>query len=130
MGNNHWLPAGQFPSATQDPKLQWSLNPANFTLPAIDSMGFGNTPPRLFFGPGAFNLDLSLAKDFRLGKEGRNLEFKAESFNTLNHFNPSNPNTSLSYNFVTGAKSNNNFGVITGVQNDARRVVLSLRFRF
>ena len=102
----------------------------NFKLPFIDSKGYGNTPPTLFFGPGAFNLDLSLAKDFRLGAEGRILEFKAESFNTLNHFNPSNPNTTLSYNFVTGAQSNASFGTIGGTQVDARRVVLSLRFRF
>src|SRR5262249_46461436 len=34
MGNNIFLPQGQNPSATEDPRLQWSLNPANFTLPS------------------------------------------------------------------------------------------------
>jgi hypothetical protein len=130
MGNNPWLPAGQFPSATENPKLQWALNPANFTLPDINSKGYGNTPPNMFFGPGAFNLDLSLAKDFRLGAEGRNLELKMETFNTLNHMNPNNPGTSLTYNFNTGAQTNSNFGVISGTQVGARRVILSLRFRF
>ncbi len=110
--------------------MQWALNPANFTLPDINSKGYGNTPGTLFFGPGAFNLDLSLAKDFRMGAEGRNLELKMETFNTLNHFNPSNPSTSLTYNFNTGAQTNSNFGVISGNQVGARRVILSLRFRF
>ena len=51
-------------------------------------------------------------------------------FNTFNHFNPSNPNTSLTYNFATGAQTNANFGAITTAQNQSRRSVLSLKFRF
>jgi hypothetical protein len=82
------------------------------------------------YGPGAFNLDLSVAKQFRLGSESRILEFRAESFNTLNHFNPNNPNSSLTYNFVNGAQTNASFGTIGGAQVQARRTILSLRFRF
>jgi len=131
MGNDIFLPNGQFPSRTEDPRLQWALNSANFTLPAIDSLGIGNTPQTLFYGPGVVNMDFSLAKQFPFGKDERKLlECRAESFNTFNHFNPNNPNTGLTYNFTTGAQTNANFGTITGAQVQARRTILSLRFRF
>ncbi len=131
MGGNAYLPDGQFPSKTEDPRLQVAFNPANFTLPAIDSLGIGNTPPTLRYGPGAFNLDMSLAKNFKFGRDGRyGTEFRVETFNTLNHFNPNNPNTSLTYNFTTGAQTNAAFGTIQGAQVQARRAIMSLRFRF
>ena len=129
MGNNPYLPEGQYPSKTEDPRLQVPFNTANFTLPPADSLGIGNTPPTIAYGPGVFNLDFSLAKEFRFA-ETRRLEFRVETFNTLNHFNPSNPNTSLTYNFATGAQTNASFGVITGAQVQARRAILSARFRF
>ncbi|MDR3701849.1 MAG: carboxypeptidase-like regulatory domain-containing protein [Candidatus Sulfopaludibacter sp.] len=129
MGNNTFLPAGQYPSKTEDPRLQWALNSANFTLPAANSLGIGNTPPSMFYGPGVFNLDFSLAKETRI-KERYTLELRIETFNTLNHFNPGNPNTSLNYNYLTGAQTNANFGVITGAQVQARHSALSLRLRF
>jgi hypothetical protein len=129
MGSDIFLPSGQFPIATEDPNLQWALNKANFILPAKESLGIGNTPPTLFFGPGAFNLDLSAAKEFRVA-ERKSLEIRAESFNTLNHMNPNNPNSSLTWNFTTGAQTNANFGRISGAQVGARRVILSARFKF
>jgi hypothetical protein len=134
MGNNIYLPAGQFPSTREDTRLQVPLNPANFNLPAIDSLGIGNTPPTLFYGPGLVNFDFSLAKMTKLDSDGRRtLELRAEAFNTFNHFNPGNPGTGLSYQFqnaVQGAQTNSNFGVITGAQVGARRMILSARIRF
>ncbi len=131
MGSNVYLPEGQYPSTREDPRLQYAFNPANFTLPGAGSLGIGNTPPSLLYGPGAINLDFSLAKEFPLAKDGqRMLEFRVEAFNMLNHFNPNNPNAGLTYNFVTGAQTNSNFGVITGAAVQARRTVLSLRFKF
>jgi hypothetical protein len=136
MGDNPFLPDGQFPSRTEDPRLQWALNASNFTLPHAASLGIGNTPPVLFHGPGLVNLDFSIAKEIPLANDGRRkLEFRAEMFNALNHFNPNNPNTTggngqLNYNFTTGAQTNSGFGVITGAQVQARRMVLSARFEF
>jgi hypothetical protein len=135
MGNEILRTDGKFNKASEDPGLQWALNPANFTLPAINSLGIGNTPPTLFHGPGLFNVDLSLAKNFRVA-EGKTLEFRIETFNTFNHFNPGNPNSSLTYNCAGNcaatnlAQTNSNFGVITGSQVQARRTVMSLRFKF
>ena len=129
MGNNIFLPAGQYPSQTEDPRLQVPLNTANFTLPPANSLGIGNTPPTLFYGPGVFNLDFSLAKELKI-RESKTLELRVETFNTLNHFNPSNPNSTLTYNFTTGAQTTSNFGTITGAQVQARHTSLSARLRF
>jgi hypothetical protein len=130
MGSNMWLSEGQYPSKTEDPRLQYRLNQANFTLPPADSLGIGNTPLTLFFGPGVVNFDLALSKDFKLTETGKRLEFRVETFNTFNHFNPGNPNTSLTINQVTLAQTNASFGVISGAQVQARRAILSLRFTF
>ncbi len=129
MGNNIFLTDGTLPSATEDPRLQVPLNKNNFQLPPATSLGIGNTPMTLFYGPWMWNLDFSLAKMTRI-KEKATLEFRIETFNTLNHFNPSNPNTSLTWNFNTGAQTTANFGTITGAQVDPRRMVLSTRVRF
>jgi hypothetical protein len=129
MGSNMFLPTGQYPSATEDPRLQVPLNAANFALPPANSLGIGNTPPTLFYGPWLWNLDFSLAKMTKIA-EGKTLELRVETFNTLNHFNPSNPNTSLTWNFATGAQTNAAFGTIQSAQVQARHTVLSARFRF
>jgi hypothetical protein len=130
MNGGLWAPSGQYPSATADPRLQFPFNKASFSLPAATSLGIGNTPPTLTYGPGVFNADLSLSKEFQLGSEKRTLEVRAESFNAFNHFNPGNPNTSLSLNYATGANTNAAFGTISSAQVDARRFILSARFRF
>ena len=155
MTGSLWLPAGSTPASaasTADPRLWYplagcannataiaatgacSITPS-FTLPSASSFGIGNTPLTLFYGPGFENADLSLYKDFRLGRENRVLQFRVEAFNALNHFNPGNPNTSLTYTYNaatggTGTQTNANFGAITSAQNTARRLALSLRLRF
>jgi len=84
------------------------------------------------------NADISVSKTITLGAESRTLEFRAEAFNTLNHFNPSNPNTSLAINCNAvngvctpgGANTNAAFGQITSAALPARHAVVSVRFRF
>ena len=129
MGSNIFTTDGSLPSKTEDPRLQVPLNVANFTLPPANSLGIGNTPPTLFYGPWLWNLDFSLAKMTRIA-EGKTLELRVETFNTLNHFNPGNPNNLLTYNFTSGAQTNAAFGTIQTAQVDPRRAVLSVRFRF
>ena len=114
---------------TIDQRLYYPLNGPSFALPGIRSLGFGNTPPTLTYGPGMENIDLSIAKKFKVG-EGKSLEFRAEAFNSLNHFNPGNPNAALTFNFNTGAQTNANFGQITAAQHVARRMAVSLKLRF
>jgi len=129
MGTNIFTTDGSLPSKTEDPRLQVPLNAANFTLPPANSLGIGNTPPTLFYGPWLWNLDFSLAKMTRIAEKAT-LELRVETFNTLNHFNPGNPNNLLTYNFTSGAQTNAAFGTIQTAQVDPRRVVLSARFRF
>jgi hypothetical protein len=119
------------PATAPKGKLYYPLNAANFKLPAANSLGIGNTPPTLFLGPGFENFDFSLLKDVRLDKDGkRTLEFRAEAYNVLNHFNPGNPNTSLTLAYTTGANTNANFGSITTAIGQARHIALALKFRF
>jgi hypothetical protein len=111
--------------------LYYPLNAGNFKLPGATSLGIGNTPPTLFLGPGYEGFDFSMLKDIRLGHEGnRTLEFRAEAFNVLNHFNPGNPNTGLTIAYASGANTNANFGSITTGVGQARHLALAMKFRF
>ncbi|MBL8216766.1 MAG: TonB-dependent receptor [Bryobacterales bacterium] len=85
--------------------------PAQFT--------FGNAGRALFTGPGLFNLDMSLLKNFAI-TERWNVQFRAESFNVVNRANFEDPNT------VLGSPV---FGVI-GAARPARSVQLGLRLSF
>lgn len=145
MAGDLWLASGASPSSvgsTADPRLWYPFNAKTFALPPANSLGIGNTPPTLTYGPGVQTIDLSVYKDFKVGGEGRVLQIKAEAFNVLNHFNPGAPNTTLALNFATGANTNSQFGTISpssstvsgvqygGAQVQARHMVLSARFRF
>ena len=80
----------------------------------------------LLHGPGAFNLDLGLAKVFPIiPAKHVNLTFRADAFNLLNHPNFGNP----TLNIVTNASP---FGQITGTngQQPFRVGQFSLRLEF
>jgi hypothetical protein len=144
-----WLSDDASPKSvgsTADPRLWYTFNPASFKLPPANSLGIGNTPPTLTYGPGVASYDFTIYKDFKIG-ESKALQIKAEAFNVFNHFNPGAPNTLLNLNFATGANTNNLFGVIAptqtsvttagtgaavygGAQVQARHMVLSARFTF
>ncbi len=129
-----WLPAGATPAsvgATADARRWYPFDASHFVLPPANSFGIGNTPPTMTAGPGMWNMDLSVNKEFPLGKDNvRRIQVRFESFNTLNHFNPGNPSTSLTYNFTTNAITNSGFGTITSNQNKPRILAGSLRFSF
>jgi hypothetical protein len=128
-----WLPSNATPASvgsTAPANLWYNFNPASFSLPSATSLGIGNTPPTLTYGPGVENVDLSLYKDFHVWGEKRIIEVKFEAFNALNHFNPSNPNSALTLNFATGANTNSAFGTITSAALPARHAVVSARFSF
>jgi len=124
-----WYPIAACANNTAAVGSTCNITPS-FILPDKNSFGLGNTPLTLFYGPGFENADLSVSKQITLGKETRTLEFRAEAFNTLNHMNPSNPSTGLTYNYLTNAQTSTGIGGITGTQNTARHMALSLRFRF
>jgi hypothetical protein len=69
--------------------------------------------------PGAWNVELSLAKNFRI-TEGTKLQFRADMFNALNHVNLSGPNGSI---------NSPQFGRISGA-GGMRTMQMGLRFQF
>ena len=62
-------------------------NASAFAIPAPGGDGMGRN---VFIGPGFWNLDLGVAKNFDLTERIR-LQFRAEAFNSLNHPNFDNP---------------------------------------
>jgi outer membrane receptor protein involved in Fe transport len=103
------------------------LDPSVFAAPLITSAAnahFGNTRRNQFRGPGFFNMNLSLLRDFKL-KEKLTLQVRADALGFTNtpHFanpNVSCPGSATAADPITGSGqrcstgSNNNFGVVTG----------------
>jgi len=123
----------------KDP-MDYGLNPAAFAVPPLSAHGLGNGPPVLFWGPGSWNFDMSLFKAFKLSKsESRTLEFRVETYNTFNHPNYGNPNTSFQTAWNGGnfgpntnlyfGRFNNANGTVS-ISNNARVCVLAAKIRF
>ena len=77
--------------------LQQYFNPAAFVLPPVGQ--FGNLGRNTMYGPGRYNLDSSLFRNFKL-QERLNLQFRFELFNTLNHANLGGPVANIGANTV------------------------------
>jgi hypothetical protein len=94
------------------------FNPAAFSAPANGT--WGNLGRYIATGPGAFEIDSSLQKRFRV-TERLALNFRAAAFNLLNHPEYKTPGASVGS--VSGSGSNltikpsASFGRITGVLN-------------
>ena len=97
------------------------VNPPDFTLGNV-----GRTLPDVRT-PGTVNFDLSLIKDTRI-TERINIQFRAESFNFMNHVNLGAPNVSFSPG-TNGKNANANFGTINTAR-DARINQLGLKVIF
>ncbi|HUB80003.1 MAG TPA: carboxypeptidase-like regulatory domain-containing protein [Bryobacteraceae bacterium] len=101
--------------------LTW-FNTACFSPVPEGAVRPGNTGRYTVRGPGFFNLDASLLKNFAIAKEGRvNLQFRFETFNTLNWVNPSG--------FASTNNTVSTFGVISSFRAP-RRVQLALKLTF
>jgi hypothetical protein len=131
-----WLPSGAKPSdvgSTADPALWYPMDPNNFQLPKnfapFTSGIIGNMPANLTNGPGLELFNLALQKEFRV-RENQRLQFKVEATNAFNHFNPANPNMTITRNYNTGANTNAAFGTIQSAQYQSRRAILSVRYQF
>ena len=121
------LVAGQDPYAGPHNVTQW-LNPSAFAQPPAaaatpdqtDFSPLGGKPQQVR-GPGFYNLDSSLFKNFTTSKETF-LQFRLETFNTLNHPQFNQPGQ---LNFT-----NKGFSAITGARNGYRIVQLAGKFYF
>lgn len=121
------LVAGVNPYAGPHNQKQW-LNPNAFVPPPVatavgqtDYSPLGGKPNQVR-GPGFYNLDSSLFKKFDTGK-GTVLQFRVETFNTLNHPQFSNPGQ-LNFKNLT------NFSKITADRNGYRIGQFALKLLF
>lgn len=73
-----------------NPSASLWLNPAAFQV--APQGRYGNSARHPLHGPGFFQADVSLLKDFRLG-EGSKIQFRTETFNIFNRPNFAQPNT-------------------------------------
>jgi hypothetical protein len=77
---------------------QW-FNPSAFAVPA--PFNYGNSARNMLFGPGFFSWDAAVFKHTQL-TERVSLEFRAESFNVLNHPNFGLPASNISVPATVG----------------------------
>jgi hypothetical protein len=87
---------------------------------------FGNSGRDILIGPGFVLPDVSLLKNFPL-RERMNVQFRAESFNFLNH--PSFTGINTSVNFNAAGQPTQNFGAVTGA-GPGRVIELGLKLIF
>lgn len=97
----------------------WSrwFNTAAFQPQALYT--WGNEGRNLINGPGTWNFDVGIARDFHV-RERYTLQFRLETFDTTNTVHPANPNTTL---------GSTTFGQITSVTgNRQSQVALKILF--
>jgi outer membrane receptor protein involved in Fe transport len=123
--NNHYL---DVPDYNGQP-LQINSNPRNgqpyFNIAAFSQNALGEpgtASRRSFFGPGQFNFDLALLRNFRV-TESKQFQFRFEAFNAFNHAQFFGPNS------VQGEILDSNFGYVIKAQ-PPRLVQIALKFLF
>ncbi|HKQ77423.1 MAG TPA: hypothetical protein VJ810_27235, partial [Blastocatellia bacterium] len=87
---------------------------------------YGTLGRNTLIGPGLIALDLAANKTFRL-REGLNLQFRTEVFNSLNHPNFSIPSQRMAFS-RTGAVGSG--GLITTTRTSSRQLQFGLKLTF
>lgn len=108
---------GNFSAGAAADQNFW-FNPAAFAAPAQGT--FGNAKRNDMYGPGQYQWDIALFKNFAV-RTGQTLQFRAEIFNFPNHPNLNNPSTD---------PTSSAFGRITTKDGSRRDIQLSLRYVF
>lgn len=94
------------------------FNTKAFALNAIGTVG--NVGINTLRGPGLFNIDFGVYKNFRV-LESKEIQFRTEFFNVLNHPNLGMPNATVVSPF---------FGQISSISGTPRVIELGMKFRF
>jgi hypothetical protein len=100
--------------------VNW-FNPCAFVNP-VNS--FGTVGRNSLVGPGFFNIDYSVFKNFNIRERAR-LQFRSEFFNILNHQNLGRPNAS-----IANANGNAQAGQINTIAGNPRQIQLALKLIF
>lgn len=101
-----------------NPKVGRWFDTSCFVAPAVGVMG--NAARTTLFGPGRWNVDMSLYKKFAV-TETSSLQFRSEFFNLFNHAQFQVPNTTF------GSPA---FGIISSTVKSSRQVQFALKFVF
>jgi hypothetical protein len=104
------------PSLDNPTADKW-FNTAAFAAPVN---AFGNSPKNTLRAPNFWNVDMVLQKNIPFG-QARELQFRVEAFNVLNHINEGNPSVDM---------TNVNYGRITSMSGRPRQLQFGLRFVF
>jgi hypothetical protein len=154
LARPNWAPSATRNTACSNVPSGYFFNPFAFVRPVMaagqlipssngaaiaNALGtdIGNVGRNVLRGPIQNNIDLALTKHFRVD-ESRNIEFRAEVFNLLNHVNLSNPISDLnavsstgSFNPATGQIINpGDFGQITSTSNNPRFIQFALKLTY
>jgi hypothetical protein len=100
-----------------DKSIKNYLNPSAFSRSQLGTLG--NMRMGMIAGPGYWNLDLALSKEFRRS-ETQKVEIRVEAFNFTNSFRPNNPTTVF---------ESNTFGQILSAR-DPRIMQFALKYFF
>jgi hypothetical protein len=107
------------PATAQQQLPRAAFTAADPAIHTIDDL----SPRNGFFAPGTRNVDLALAKNFRMPFDGHNLAVRIEAFNAFN---------TVKFGFPVNDITNVNFGRLTGAATGyaARTLQLVLRYRY
>jgi len=108
------------------------LNAAAFSNAAASTLG--DVGRNSLIGPGFYNLDLSLARSFRVTERGR-ITLRGSAFNVLNHANLNSPDSLLSsptFGIATYGRQGvqSGFPAVAPLNETPRQMQLSLKFEF
>lgn len=98
----------------------------------VTAVRFGNTGRNILRGPGLFNMDASVFRDFRLTEKIK-MQFRAECFNVSNtpaFNNPGATASALTRNTDGSIRALNGFSEITGAQATERQFRMALKLFF
>jgi len=147
----NWVPVANRGTPTKNPPAGYYFNPYAFAEATVQpgavipsahdpsaiaadfGTDYGNVGRNILRGPSQSNVDLSVMKRFPV-RETKNLEFRVDFLNALNHANKSNPVSDIgaaSLDPTTGRIIDpQNFGRILGSDSSPRILQLSLKFNF
>jgi len=118
QSGNYWFNPNSF-SNTREVTLNQELNNGVNPATLLGQFTYGNFGRNAMRGPGAFNVNLSLSKIFRVG-EKVDVELRGDAFNLFNTAQFSNPDTNI---------GDPSFGQISNTA-DPRIVQVALHLKF
>jgi len=111
---------------------QW-YNPSCFVSPSSllvgPGYGFGNAGVGMLRSMRFWNLDVALVKNIFL-TESKQLQFRAEGYNVMNHMVLDAPGNSIAPSYSGGSIAYGTAGVVSNIANVPRSLQLALKFMF